>query len=171
MKHRKLHEIHLPDHEWSIRQLKMFRNSMNRLPWVVFQINGTREVGTFCDLLHVSPPILIHEDYHFVGRPIVYCMYSNKGGNLRVSRRTVLLFVQNQSSLFFIQPIIVEFPILFSFSKANCWASLASFSKIWLIFIPLRAAFFTEMSARWHLLVFRVKFRMPQNLNNTWSSR
>ena len=65
----------------------------------------------------------------------------------------------------FIKPKIVEFPTIsnccFSFPEASCWAPLASFSKlsfgeislwtvteVWLLLVPLRAAFLAEMSAR-----------------------
>ena len=78
MRQRKLYEIHLPDLKWSIRQFKMSESSTNRLPWVVLQINGTSEVGTFGGLINVFSPILIHKGYHFVSRPMVYCVYNGE---------------------------------------------------------------------------------------------
>ena len=45
--------------------LKMSGSNTNSLPWVVLWTNGTSEVGTFCGLVNLSPPILIHEGYCF----------------------------------------------------------------------------------------------------------
>ena len=33
--------------------------------------SGTSKVGTFCDFINVSPPILITEGDHFVRRPML----------------------------------------------------------------------------------------------------
>ena len=50
-------QVHLPDLSWSIRQYKMPGST---LPWVVLQTDETSET------VNVSPPIFIHEGYHFV---------------------------------------------------------------------------------------------------------
>ena len=84
-----------------------------------------------------------------------------RSGNFRVSGRTGLLFGPNQSSLFFSNQQSLNFQSCFSFSEANCWTSIASFSKlsfgeislqtmteVWLLLVPLRAAHLMEMSAR-----------------------
>ena len=68
----------LPDLKWSIGQFKMSESSTNRPPWVVLQVNETSEVGTFCGLVIVFSPILIHEGYHFVSRPVAYCRYDGE---------------------------------------------------------------------------------------------
>lgn len=39
---------------------------------------GYKEGGTFCDLINVSSPKLIHEVYHFDNRSGVYCMFSGE---------------------------------------------------------------------------------------------
>lgn len=48
--------------------LKYLGAVMNRLLWIVF---WTSRVGIFCGLVHISPPILIHECCHFFSRPMV----------------------------------------------------------------------------------------------------
>ena len=51
-----------------------FRGKINR-KWEQF---GYKEGGTFCDLINVSSPKLIHEVYHFDNRSGVYCMFSGE---------------------------------------------------------------------------------------------
>lgn len=92
----------------------MSRDSVNRLPRVVVWTSGTSETGTSHGLI-ISPPILVHERYHFVRGAMIQRMYNSQDGDFRVSGRTRLLLGLNQSFLFFIKPTIVEFSILFSF--------------------------------------------------------
>ena len=53
-----------------------------------------------------------------------------KSGNFRVSSRTGLLFDPNRSLLSLSNQELLNFETSFSFSEANCWGSLASFSKL-----------------------------------------
>ena len=89
-----------------------------------------------------------------------------RSGNFSVSGRTGWLFCPNQSFLFLSNQQLCNFRICFS--EASCWASLASFSKwsfveislwiiieVWLLLVPLRAAFLALLSARWYTLASR----------------
>ena len=117
-----------------------------------------------------------------------------RSGNFTVSDRTGLLFCPNQSFLFLSNQQFGNFQICFPFSEASCWASVAIFSKlsfveislwiiteIWLLLVPLRAAFLTLLSARWFTLASRKSsFECPRILiiakaagksivcNNSW---
>lgn len=51
-------------------------------------------------------------------------------GNFRISGRTGLLFGPNQTSFFLSKQQLLDFQYCFSFSGANCWASLVNFSKL-----------------------------------------
>lgn len=76
-----------------------------------------------------------------------------------------MLFGPNQSFLFLSDQQLLDFQSCFSFSEANCWASLASFSK--LLFggnvsldqgrrlVPLKVPFPEGMSAKRFPLAFR----------------
>ena len=66
----------LPELKWSIRQFKMPRSSMNRLPRAVFWTSRASEVGVFCSLVNASPLIWIHDS--FFSRSMDYCMYSGE---------------------------------------------------------------------------------------------
>lgn len=82
----------------------------------------------------------------------------------------MLSFALNQSFLFLFKQPLLNFQSWFSFSRVKVGLLQQTFcamTDIWLLLAPLRAAFFVEMSARRFSLVFRVKFRMPQNLNDT----
>ena len=68
---RKLYKIRLPDLKLSNGHFKMSERSMNRLPWLVLQANGTNEVGSLFSLVNVSQLILIHEGHPFVSRSVV----------------------------------------------------------------------------------------------------
>ena len=89
-----------------------------------------------------------------------------RSGNFSVSGRTGCLFCPNQSFLFLSNQQLCNFWICFS--EASCWASLASFSKwsfveislwimteVWLLLVPLRAAFLALLSARWYTVASR----------------
>lgn len=89
-------------------------------------------------------------------------------GNFRVSGRTRMLFGLNQRFLFFSNKNCVFSILFFLF-----WGQLLGFSsqlpnptifgeislwimtEIWLLLVPLRAAFLTEMSAKWFSLASR----------------
>ena len=53
-----------------------------------------------------------------------------KSGNFRVSSGTGLLFGQTRAFLFLPNQQLLNLQSCFSFPEANCWASLASFSKL-----------------------------------------
>ena len=158
----KLYEVHLPNLDWCIRQFKMSRRRISSLSWTVFWTGGTSEVDTFCDLVNVSPQywfmnaVILSVDQWFNACTVF------RSGNFRVVGRTGLLFGPNQSFLFLSKQQLFNFQSCFSFPEANCWASLASFSKlsfgeialwtvteVWLLLVPLRATFPAEISARW----------------------
>ena len=81
-------------------KFRMPRDSMDRLPRIVFWISGASKVGTFCSLLDISPPILVHECYYMsVDRSFNACTCISSG-NFRISGRARLLFGPNQSFLF-----------------------------------------------------------------------
>ena len=87
-------------------------------------------------------------------------MVALQAGDFGVSGRTELLLSPSQSFLFLSNQQLLNFQSCLSFSKANCWASLASFSKIfmeisfwsmtefWLLLVPLKAVLLVEMAAR-----------------------
>lgn len=85
----------------------------------------------------------------------------DRNGNSCASSRTESFFVLNLS--LFIRPIAVDFfNLVLSFSEANFWTTLASFSKlsfgeialwtltvVWLLLVSLRATFLVEVWVRW----------------------
>ena len=92
-----------------------------------------------------------------------------RSGNVRVSSRTGLSFGPNQGFLFLSNQRLLNFQsFFFSFSEANCWASLAGFStlsfgeislctvtEVWLLLVLLSAVFLAEMLAKWFPLPSR----------------
>ena len=78
----------------------MSRSGTNRLPWVVVQTSGISEMGTFCGLLNVSPPLLIHEGivWSVDQRFNAYIVVTNE--NFIVSSRTEFSFCSNQSFVY-----------------------------------------------------------------------
>ena len=159
---RKLYKIHLPDLKLSNGHFKMSERSMNKLPWLVLQTNGTNEVGSLFSLVNVSQLILIHESHPFVSRSVVQCRYSGYQWEFQnLQQDQVVTWSKPEFSLY-IKLTTVKFPILFYFFfyEVNCWASLAIFSKlsleeislqtmtvVWLLLVPLRAAISAEMPA------------------------
>lgn len=84
----------------------------------------------FFSLINISLQMLIHECYHFsVDQWFDVCVVV-RTGNFRVFSRTGLLFGLGQSFLFLSNQQLLDFQSCFSFPEANCWASLASFSKL-----------------------------------------
>ena len=125
---------------------------------------GTSKGGTLCGFISISPTTLVHEYYHFVS--VNACTIA-RSGNLRIPGGTSLLFNLNLSSLFLSNQRLLDLQNCFSFSGIKCWAFLTNFSRLlfwraslWTIteiwpLIPLRAAFWAQISARWFLLASR----------------
>ena len=126
------------------------------------------EIGTFCGLINVShqywflKAIILSVNQWFNACTVV------RSGNFRASSRTGSLFRPNKNFLFLSNQQLLNFQSCFSFSEANCWASLAHFYKLsfgeislctmtefWLLLVPLGTTFLMEMSARWSPLASR----------------
>ena len=146
----------------------MPRSSTKSLPWVVLWVGGTREAGNFAGLLMFPhqywfrTAVILSVDQWFNACTVV------RIGDLRVSSRTGLLFDPNQSFLFLSNQQLLNFLFCFSFSEANCQATLSSFSKfsfgeisvwtmteVWLLLVPLKTTFLAKISARWFPLASR----------------
>ena len=136
---------------------------MIRLPRIVFWTSGKGE-GLFAALFYSPTNTDLWMLSLFFSRQVVYYMYSGeeRSGNSRVSSRTP------EKLELFINPTIVEFPILFFFSEDNFWASVCSLSKlpfgdislltrteILLLLVSLKAWFLVKISARWFSLASR----------------
>ena len=59
-------------------------------------------------------------------------MVALQAGDFRVSGMTALLLGPSHSFLFLSNQQLLNFQSCLFFSEANCWASLASFSKIFM---------------------------------------
>lgn len=84
----------------------------------------------FFNRITTSPPVLIHGCYHFSVDQWFDVWIVVRTGNFRVCSRTGLLFDLNQSFVFLSNQQLLDFQSCFSFLEASCWASLASFSKL-----------------------------------------
>lgn len=131
--------------KWSIRQFKTSDSSKHSLSWVILQTTGTGEAALLQPCFYFPTNI----DSQF-------SVCTVKGEDFRVG----LLFGLNHHFLLLSNQHLLNFQSFSSFSKANFWAFLPSFSKlsfgqislwamreIWLLLVPLMAAFFAEISA------------------------
>ena len=119
-----VYEIHLPDHERSIRQVSMTTSSTNTLPWAVFWTSGTSEEGSFHSFVQFpyqcwfTNAIILSLDQRFNA-----CRVGRSGD---FSLQQDWIVIRSKPELFlFIKPKVVDFQYWLFLS----WGQLLGFSN------------------------------------------
>ena len=126
MRWRKLYEIHLSDLKWSIRQFKMSERRTGFLGFYFGQMGQVKQTLFMALFMFPHQYGFMNAIILLVGQWVNVC--SGWWMGILVFGRTELLLGPNY--LFLLNQQLLNFQSCFSFSEVNCWASIASFSKL-----------------------------------------